>query len=73
MEDIITRWKLNKALLSSKMGMPGATFNQKVNGKHNSFTEAEKERLKAVLVELRTELESIDDMDFNDALKKITG
>lgn len=73
MEDIIIKWKLNKALLASKMGMPLTTFSQKVNRKHNSFNEAEKERLKAVLIELRDELETIDNIDFNDALKKITG
>lgn len=39
--------------------------------KHNTFTEPEKERLKAVLIQLRDEMETIDNIDFNDALKKI--
>lgn len=73
MEHIITKWKLNKALLASKMGMEAVTFNQKVNGQYNSFTEAEKGKLKEVLIELRDDLETIDDMDFNEALKKIVG
>lgn len=73
MEDIIIQWKLNKALLASKMSMPVATFSQKVMRKHNQFTEPEKERLKVVLIELREQLETIDNIDFNDALKKITG
>lgn len=73
MEDIIIKWKLNKALLASKMGMPLTTFSQKVNRKHNSFTPTEKERLKGVLIELRNDLEPIDDIDFNEALSKIVG
>lgn len=71
MEDIIIQWKLNKALLASKMSMPVATFSQKVMRKHNTFTEPEKERLKVILIELRDELEGIDNIDFNDALKTI--
>ncbi len=71
MEAVIIKWKLNRALLASKMGMPQATFNQKVGGKRNKFTKEERMKLRNVLIELLTELDKATDIDFNDALKSI--
>ena len=60
-EAIIIKWKLNRALLASKMDMPKGTFNQKVNPDHKAkFTDKEAFRLKMILSALREELEPFD-------------
>ena len=70
---IIERWKLNKALLASKIEMKASTFNNKLNDCHDScFTEQELFRLKNVLVQLRDELGIVEGGDFNEALGLIT-
>lgn len=72
MEKIIEKWRLNKGLLASKMGMPLGTFCNKLSEKHTAyFTEAEIIKLKGVLIELRNDLDNVTDIDFNDALKAI--
>lgn len=72
MHDIIEKWKLNKNLLASKMGMPKGTFNNKLNPKHSSdFTEDELFKLKGILQELYDDLAPFIEVDFNEALKKI--
>jgi hypothetical protein len=70
---IIDRWKINKALLASKIGMKASTFNNKLNEGHDSqFTDLELIHLKGVLIELREELGVIEGGDFNESLEKIT-
>lgn len=72
MQEIIEKWKLNKGLLASKMEMPLGTFCNKLSDKHTAyFTDAEKIKLKGVLIELRNDLDSVTDIDFNDALNVI--
>lgn len=70
MQKVIENWKLNKGLLASKMGMPLGTFCNKLSEKHTAyFTDAEMIKLKGILIELRNDLDSVTDIDFNDALK----
>jgi len=72
MQEIIEKWKLNKGLLASKMQMPLGTFCNKLSEKHSTkFSDAEIIKLKGVLIELRNDLDSVTDIDFNDALKVI--
>jgi hypothetical protein len=72
MQKIIEKWKLNKGLLASKIGMLTGTFCNKLNPKHpTKFTDAEIIRLKIVLKELQVDLENVSDIEFNDALKTI--
>jgi len=73
MNDLIIKWKLNRGLLASKIGMPKGTFNNKLNPNHfTKFNDKELESLKVVLIELRNEMEFIDEIGFNEALKIIT-
>ena len=72
MKNVINKWKLNKRLLSSKMNMTTTTFCNKLNGKgHNHFNNTDTIRLKMVLKELYIDLDSVIEIDFNDALKSI--
>ncbi len=71
MQTVIIKWKLNRVVLSSKMEMKKETFNQKLLGKRNKFTNEERMKLRNVLVELLNELDKATDIDFNDALKTI--
>lgn len=69
---IISSWKLNKALLASKMPMNAYTFKMKLLQKPNyTFTEAEINRLSEVLQELQHEIEKTCGISFNKALAKI--
>lgn len=71
--EIVTKWKLNQTLLAEKMGMTKTTFVKSLNGqKYYKFTDDQLNKLKGILVELRTDLEAVDDMDFNDVLRIIT-
>ncbi len=73
MLEVIDKWKLNRNLLASKMEMPKGTFNNKLSANHpTKFTQEELQKLKCILVELRNDLESVDDIDFNDALALIS-
>ncbi len=70
MENIIDKWKINKSVLALKMGMTNTTFNKKLSQKSkNNFSEAELIKLKMILKEMNSDIESIIDIDFNDALK----
>lgn len=72
MQKVIENWKLNKGFLASKMEMPLGTFCNKLSEKHpTKFSDAEIIKLKGVLIELRNDLDSVTDIDFNDALKVI--
>ncbi len=72
MQEIIEKWKLNKGLLASKMEMPLGTFCNKLSPKHpTKFSEQEIIKLKGVLIELRNDLDSVTDIDFNEALSAI--
>jgi hypothetical protein len=67
MKKLINKWKLNKSVLASKMGMTNTTFNKKVE--KNSFSESELIKLKMILRELYYDLDEEISIDFNDALK----
>jgi hypothetical protein len=70
MEEIIDKWKINKSVLATRMGMTNTTFNKKLSVCHtNSFSDTELVQLKMILREMNSDLESIIDIDFNDALK----
>lgn len=72
MQEIIEKWRLNKGLLASKMGMPLGTFCNKLSTKHTAyFTDAEIIKLKSILIEIRNDLDAVTDIDFNDALKAL--
>jgi len=72
MQKVIEKWKLNKGHLASKMNMPLGTFCNKLTPKHTaSFSDAEIIQLKGVLRELSADLDSVTDIEFNDALKSI--
>lgn len=71
--EIIFKWKINQTLLSEKMGMSKTTFVKSLNGQqYYKFTDEQFNKLKAILIELRTDLEAVDDVDFNEALRIIT-
>lgn len=70
MENIIDKWKINKSVLASKMGMTNTTFNKKLSQKSkNNFSDAELVQLKMILKEMNSDIDSIVEVDFNDALK----
>lgn len=72
-QEIIDKWKINRALLASKLNMPKGTFNNKLNPAHASqFSDKELFQLKTVLLEMGADLMEIE-RDFNDALKIIAG
>lgn len=72
MEQVIIRWKLNRPILASKMGMPLGTFNNKLSPNHSSeFTKDELLKLRAVLIELWKELDEATTIDFNEAIKTV--
>lgn len=69
---VFNRWKLNRALLASKMGMPKGTFNNKLSDKHESnFSDAELIKLKGILREMSIDIDKVTDIDFNAALGAI--
>lgn len=69
---VIDKWKLNRGHLASKMGMPKGTFNNKLNTVHTStFSNEENIKLIAVLREMTKDIDSVTDIDFNDALKAL--
>ena len=72
MEEIIIQWKLNRAVLASKIGMPKGTFNNKLSSKHpTKFCKEESVLLRIVLLELRADLDVSDQIGFNEALALI--
>ena len=73
LSQIIDLWKVNKALLASKMDMPKGTFNNKLNPDHSaSFTDKELNQLCNILIEFRNDLDGVEGADFNEALKLMT-
>lgn len=58
--------------MASKMDMPKGTFNNKLNANHSSnFSDAENIKLIGVLREMVTDIDSVTDIDFNNALSTI--
>ena len=73
LSDIITKWKLNQTLIAEKMGMSRGNFCNKLSPNHYvKFSDNELERLTDILIELRTDLTEIDELDFNEALRLIS-
>lgn len=69
---VVDKWKLNRGLLASKMGMPKGTFNNKLNPTHTSqFSNEENIKLIGVLREMAVDIDSVTDIDFNNALKAL--
>ena len=70
---VINKWKLNRADLASKIGMPKGTFNNKLNESHASkFSDEENVKLIGVLREMANDIDSVTDIDFNTALSILT-
>lgn len=71
-QEIIEKWKINKVLLASKIGLQKGTFQNKLNPTHpTQFTEDELVLLRCALIELRSDLDSIDEIDFETAMRII--
>ena len=71
--EIIIKWKLNQTLLAERMGMSRTVFVKNLSGqKYYTFTDEQLNKLKSILVEFRTDLEAVDNVDFNEALRIIT-
>ena len=69
---VIDKWKLNRGHLAFKMGMPKGTFNNKLSPSHASqFSNEENIKLIGVLREMSKDIDSVTDIDFNDALKAL--
>lgn len=70
--EIIQKWKLNKNLLASKLKMLKGTFNNKLNPDHkDKFTNDELILLRAVMLEMRKDLDSVEEISFDEAMKII--
>lgn len=68
-QEIIQKWKLNKNLLASKLKMLKGTFNNKLNPKHkDDFTNDEFILLRAILLELRKDLDGVAEISFDEAI-----
>jgi len=68
----IQKWKVNNSLLASKLGMTRGAFHNKINPNHETeFTDKEKIKLKEVLRELYTDLDTVTDIEFNEVLAAI--
>lgn len=53
--------------------MPKGTFNNKLNASHAStFSNEENIKLKGVLREMANDIDTVTEIDFNDALKALT-
>lgn len=71
-QEIIQKWKLNKNLLASKLKMLKGTFNNKLNPDHkDKFTKDEEILLRAVMLEMRKDLDSVEEISFDEAMKII--
>jgi len=56
------------------MQMPLGTFCNKLSTKHpTKFLDKEIIRLKGILIELRNDIDSVTDIDFNEALSVLAG
>ena len=73
LSEIITKWKLNQTLISEKMGMSKGNLCNKLSPNHYAkFSNDELDKLKDIMIELRTDLGNIDEVDFNEALRLIS-
>lgn len=73
LSEIITKWKLNQTLLAEKLGMSRANFCRKLNPDQAvKFSGQELDQLREALIELRTDLGEIDELDFNEALRIVS-
>ncbi len=71
--EIIKKWKLNKALLASKLNLLKGTFLNKLNNNNGaSFTDDELVLIRCALIELRNDLSVIDEIDFETAMRLIS-
>lgn len=59
--EIIEKWNLNKAFLAKKIGLLRGTFNNKIQPDHyTKFSPQEVQKLKAVLLKMRDDLDRLD-------------
>lgn len=71
-ESVINKWKINKSVLSEKMGMTNTTFNKKLDSsKTSEFSDKELIQLKMILREMCGDLEEVIEIDFNSAMSSI--
>lgn len=69
---IIEKWNLNKELLASKVDISLTDFENKLNPDHPAkFNKAEQGLLQSTLIELRSDLEDVREIDWNTAMKII--
>ncbi len=70
--ELINKWSINRAVLASKMGMLKGTFNNKLSATHaTQFNDKERIQLIQVLRDMGNDIDSVTDIDFNDALKTL--
>lgn len=73
LKEVIDKWRLNRTLLAEKMGMSKDAFNKKLNEQDGRFLDEQETReLSKILLELKTDLESGEVDEFNDALRLIS-
>lgn len=71
-QEIIEKWNLNKQLLASKIGLEKGTFHNKLNPEHSTkFTDDEMVLLRCALIEMRKDLDTVDEIDFETAMRII--
>lgn len=71
--EIITNWNLDKGLLASKVGISLSEFENKLNPDHPAkFNKMEQGLLQSTLIELRSDLEDVKEIDWNTAMKIIS-
>ncbi len=64
--------EINKQLLASKIGLGRGTFQNKLNPDHSTnFTEDELILLRCALIEMRHDLNTVNEIDFNTAMRLI--
>jgi len=63
--DVIDKWNLNKEFLASKVGISLSEFENKLNPDHPAkFNKAEQGLLQSTLIELRSDLEDVREIDW---------
>ena len=73
LSQLIEATGISKAHLASKMGMPAGTFKNKLSDKQNvyRFTEEEQDKLREILRDKASLIETVCGMSFNKALATI--
>jgi hypothetical protein len=57
---LIAKWKINRAFLADKVGMPKTTFSYTLKGlKHYTFTPAQFRKLTKILLEMSDDFKTI--------------